>query len=235
MKCVILAAGNGTRMRPLTLAVPKAMLPIGGKPIVGHILDALPEAITEAIIVIGYLGSQIRRHVTNRYRHMAARYVVQKEALGTYHALSLAAPFLGNERFLVVYADDLYGRSSLERCVKFPGHCVLVTEVPDPRRFGVVVIDGEGNIEDIEEKPDEPRSNLAYCGPAVLSADIFRYAPDMNKRGEYFLTDAIAKMIKDVPVGVVRADFWFPIGYPEDLEKAEKIISLSPHDGVHRA
>lgn len=232
---MILAAGKGTRMRPLTLTTPKAMLPIGGKPIMAYILDALPEAITEAIIVVGYLGNKIRRHVTDRYRHMSVRYVVQKEALGTYHALSLVAPFLGDERFLVVYADDLYGRSGLERCVKFPGHCVLVAEVSDPRRFGVVVLNKEGYIEDIEEKPEEPRSNLAYCGPAVLSSEIFRYAPPMNKRGEYFLTDAIAKMIKDMPVGAVRADFWFPIGYPEDLKKAEQIIFASSQGEVRFA
>lgn len=224
MQCVILAAGEGVRMRPLTLTTPKPLLTVLGKTLLEHTIDSLPREVSEVIIVVGYLGDKIRDHVKHEYGGRRITYVHQPKKLGTYDALAMAEPFLKDGLFLVLYADDLFGPLTYRRLVDAQGFAIVVQEVPNPERFGVVTLAPDGTVKDIEEKPEHPKSNLANCGPTALSREIFKHPAPLHAKGEHFLTDSVALLAKHHPVKAVRADWWLPIGYPEDLKKAEEFF-----------
>lgn len=225
MKCVILAAGEGIRMRPLTLDMPKPMLPIAGHPIVEYIIGAFPKEITEIIFVVGYFGEKIVQHFGDEYHGRKVQYVWQKKKLGTADALLLCKDLLQGERFLLMYADDLHAPQSIQDCLRHE-RSFLVMEHPDPRRFGVVSVDEHGNMTEIIEKPENPTSNLVSIGVMVLDSAIFQYEPELHTSGEYYLPTMINKMAKEYPVMTVRAQRWFPIATPEHLAEAEKHIHL---------
>ncbi len=225
MKCVILAAGEGIRMRPLTLDMPKPMLPIVGQPILEHIIAALPEEITEIIFVIGYLGDKIIQHFGNEYQGRKIQYVWQKKKLGTANALLLCKELLEDQRFLLMYADDLHASESISQCLLHE-RSFLVMEHSDPCRFGVVSVDENGNMTEIVEKPEHPTSNLVSIGVMVLDDKIFQYTPELHSSGEYYLPTMINQMAKEHLIATVKAEHWFPIATPEHLAEAEKHIHL---------
>ncbi|MEK7559958.1 MAG: sugar phosphate nucleotidyltransferase [Patescibacteria group bacterium] len=225
MKAVILAAGKGERMRPLTDKTPKPMIMLLGKPLLCHILKALPDEINEVVLVIGYLGEQIKKYFGDRFGRFNIKYIEQKEKLGTGHALHLCRDFVGSERFLMLFADDLHSKENLGKLLKRP-LSILVKQVQDPRRFGVVLIDKNNKVLEIEEKPENPRSNTASTGAAVLDARIFKYPLIQHPNGEFYITNSLTKLAIEHNIYAVEADFWIPIGYPEDLKKAEKILSF---------
>jgi NDP-sugar pyrophosphorylase family protein len=225
MKAVILAAGEGIRMRPLTLETPKPMLSIAGQPILEHIIALFPKEITDIVCVVGYLGNKIIEHFGNEYQERKMQYVWQEKKLGTADALLRCKDILKNERFLLMYADDLHTPESIEQCLQYE-RSFLVMEHPDPRRFGVVSVDEQGNMKEIIEKPENPASNLVSIGVMVLDGSIFYYEPDLHPSGEWYLPTMINKMAKDYPISLVRAQHWFPIATPEHLAEAEKHIHL---------
>ena len=227
MKAVILAAGEGVRMRPLTNDKPKQLVEVAGKPILDHILEALPPEITELILVIGYRGGQIRAHYRSEYRGRPIAYVTQAEKKGTMHALRLCESYLKErERFLVMYADDLHGAGGLAACVASPALALSVLSVEDPRRFGVVETNAEGRIVDLVEKPEEPRSNLISSGVFVLDTSVFRYKAKRLLNGEEYLAETVAAMIRDGHIFyAVPSSLWIPIGYPEDITRAELLLT----------
>ncbi len=224
MRAVVLAAGEGIRMRPLTLETPKPMLKLLGKPLLEHLLAVLPEEIEEIIIVHGYLGRKIQEYFGDKYGRFGFEYVEQRENKGTFEALTLCDSLLKGERFLSLYADDLHAREDLKQLLEYP-LSVLVKEVEHPERFGVATLGEDGSIQEIIEKPLRPRSNFVLTGPAVLDYSIFSYHPKVHESGERYLADAIGELAKKSPVKAVEASFWFPIGYPEDLKHAEILLS----------
>lgn len=225
MKCIILAAGEGTRMRPLTLKTPKPLLEVLGKPLIEYHFGSLPPEIHEVAVVIGYLGEQIQEHLGKEFRGKKISYILQKEYLGTFHAVELAKNFVGDQDFLVIYADDLVSPKSIKECIKKGSLCMLLSPVDRPERFGIVVLNPDGTVKELEEKPKNPKSNLANCGPCVLNKKIFDFPPPPSHKNEYFLTDSIALMMKaGHRIKSVIADWWMPIGYPEDLKKAEEFL-----------
>ena len=223
MKAVILAAGEGVRMRPLTNNCPKPMIKILGKPLLHHIIEALPDEVNELILVVGYLGDQIEKYFGKQFGRFKIKYVRQKEKLGTGHALHLCKKFLGREKFLMLYADDLQSKTDLTDLLKHP-LALLVRRVKDPRRFGVVTADKKGRILEIVEKPEHPVSNLASTGVKVLDSRIFKYPLVQHPNGEYYITYPLAQLAKEHEMMAVKASFWLPIGYPEDIKKAEKVL-----------
>lgn len=223
MKAVLLAAGEGVRMRPLTNTKPKPMLEVLGRPLLHHILDFLPDKIDEVILVVGYMANQIKSYVGESFGRFSIHYVEQKEKLGTGHALHLCRDLLGENRFLMLYADDLQSKEDLTRCLNHP-LSLLVKEVEDPRRFGVVFIDAQGKVLEIVEKPENPSSNLVSTGAQVLDSRVFNYPLVQHPNGEYYVTDLLAQLAKEHAIKAVKADFWLPIGYPEDLKKAEEAL-----------
>ncbi len=225
MKAIILAAGEGKRMRPLTLHRPKPMLPVLGKPILHHLVDALPSEITELIFVIGYQGEQIQKYFGNSFSGRPVTYVWQKQMLGNAHALGLCRYLLAqNERFLLLFGDDLHSPKALKKLLRHE-RGVLVSQHPDPSRFGVYEVDAHGRVIGLEEKPQHPKSNLVAVGVYLLDTKIFNYEAPLNHVGEHYLTDQIIQLVKDHEFVVETTDFWHPIGFPDDLCAAEKLLS----------
>jgi len=223
MRAVILAAGEGLRMRPLTENKPKPMVEILGKPLLHHIFDSLPDEIDEIILVTGYLEDKIKAYFGENFEEKKIKYIHQPKKLGTAQALWLARSLLADERFLMLYADDLQSKTDIQKCLEYP-LSIMVKEVEDPRRFGVIVADDRGKVLDLIEKPISPPSNLASTGVKVLNSKIFNYPAKQHPNGEYYITDSLAQMVRDYEMIAVRADFWLPIGYPEDIQKAEEIL-----------
>lgn len=224
MKAVILAAGEGKRLRPLTFGKPKQLIEALGKPLIQYIWEALPDAVDEVVIVIGYRGQMIREFLGDEYMGKRVTYIEQPEPLGTAYALKLCRSHLEHEgRFFLIYGDDIQVRSSFEKCLAHDS-ALLASPVEDPRRFGVVVVDENGVISDIEEKPENPKTNLAVAGAYLLTPQIFDYDTEQLLNGEYYLTDMIAAYIKDRPVQMVESDLWIPIGFPDDITRAEQLL-----------
>lgn len=212
-------------MRPLTLETSKPLLKVGGKPILEHIVSRLPDAVNELVLVIGYMGDRIKDYCGDNFLGKQTQYVWQEKPLGTYHALKLCESLIGkDERFFVLCADDIHGKKGIENCL---GHkyALVVAEVEDPRKFGVVRLNSDSSIAEITEKPENPSSNLVSTGILLLDSEIFKYRADPHPNGEYYLTDALSKMLKDGhKLFAVKSTMWLPIGYPEDIKKAEEAL-----------
>lgn len=224
MQCVILAAGKGTRLRPLTETIPKPLVKVAGKTLLDHIVGALPSAIDELIIVTGYLEDQIKKHCGEFFHNRRVTYVHQEEQKGTAHALWLCKDKL-HGRFLFMFADDLHGPQDIARATSYT-RSMLTYTTDTPEKFGIVVRNPDGTLAEMIEKPDHPPSNLASTGVMVLDEHIFKYNPyAVETKGEYYLTDVIREYAKDYPIAVVEQQLWIPIGYPEDIIKAENILA----------
>ena len=218
MKAVILCAGEGTRMRPLTFTIPKQLLKVGDKAVLEHIFHELPDQIDEVILVVKYLAGQIQDYFGEEFLGKKIHYVTQvSKDYGTWIGLNEAKHLLGKEKFLVLLGDDILDKESIESCLEHD-FSVLVKEVEDPRRFGVVLANEHGKILDFIEKPEEQISNLANTGVQVLDYRIFNYPARQHKNGEYYLTDSVARLAKDHDVFIKLAKSWISMATPEDLE-----------------
>ena len=222
MQCVILAAGLGTRMRPLTEERPKPLIKVCGKPLLQHIIEALPPGIDEIIIVVGYKAEMIREYFGEEFLGRKVTYVTQEKQEGTAKALWLCKDLLKG-RFLFMFADDIHGKEDVARAVSYK-RSLLVSPVDNPERFGVVVRNPDGTLAMIIEKPKHAPSNYASTGAMVLDTEIFNYEPQAPVNGEYYLTEVIERYAETHPIAVVEEKSWIPIGYPEDITKAETIL-----------
>ncbi len=224
MQCVILAAGKGTRLRPLTDTIPKPLVKVAGKTLLDHIVEVLPSAIDELIIVTGYLEDKIKEHCGTEFHGKKVTYVHQAEQRGTAHALWLCKDLLRG-RFLFMFADDLHGVTDIARVTSYT-RAMLTLTTDTPEKFGIVVRHPDGTLAEMIEKPEHPPSNLASTGVMVLDEHIFKYDPyAVETKGEYYLTDVLREYAKEYPIAVVEQSLWIPIGYPEDIEKAERILA----------
>ena len=203
MKAIILLAGLGTRLRPHTYSKSKPLVPVAGKPVLGHILDSLDGLqIDETIFIVGYLSEQIEKYVAEHYPKMRARYVEQNEMKGQAHAIRLAKDFIDQE-VLIIFGDTIW-ETDFARLARVQGDGLIYTkEVPDPRRFGVALLKG-GFVTKFVEKPATPVSNLAVVGvyyfrnwQRLLSALDALIERNIQTKGEYFLADAMQLMIED--------------------------------------
>lgn len=223
MKAVIMAAGEGKRMRPLTLERPKPLIEVAGKPLIEHVLDALPPEVDEIIVVLGYKGDMIRERLGDSYKGRPLRYVHQWMQAGTAHALSLARPFLDG-RFLLLNADDILGREAIEEALSHP-LSIMAVRHDEPHKFGVIKTREDGTMESIVEKPEEFIGNLVSTGAMVLDDRLFGYESAKHEAsGEYFMTHPLGLMAKDHPIVVVEQPLYIPVGYPEDIQKAEALL-----------
>lgn len=211
-------------MQPLTFERPKPLLEVLGKPLIDHMIEALPSEVDELVIVVGYMGDMIREHIGAEWKGKPVIYIEQKEQNGPAKALHLIRPCLSEgERFFFLFADDIYDKKGFASMLKHP-RAILVAPVEHPERFGIVLMDGENRILDIEEKPEKPKSDLALTGAYLFDTHIFEYELQPHSNGEYFLPPIMLPMSKDHPLFVEMASLWIPIGYPEDLKKAEEIL-----------
>ncbi|ATU09261.1 bifunctional sugar-1-phosphate nucleotidylyltransferase/acetyltransferase [Methanohalophilus portucalensis] len=229
MKAVILAAGQGTRMRPLTDRRPKVMLPIGNKPILEHIIDeAMAAGIREFVIVTGYMEDCIKDYFGDgSQKNVSIDYVLQEEQNGTGHAIGCAEEYV-DDRFIVLNGDMLISSVQIKNLIDRAEDAVLtVKEVENPCNFGVVCTAGE-KVTQIVEKPENPPTNLANAGIYLFPRSIFDYihrTPE-SPRGEIEITDSIQMLIDSgAIVGYeVFRDAWIDIGRPWDLLTANKHV-----------
>jgi UDP-N-acetylglucosamine diphosphorylase/glucosamine-1-phosphate N-acetyltransferase len=221
MQTVILAAGEGTRMRPLTAATPKPMLPVADRPLVAHTADAAVAAgVDELIFVVGYHGEQVREYFGQEYRGVPVSYAVQEEQLGTAHAVQAAREHLEGA-FAVLNGDDLYDQESLATLLS-GGPAVGTHEVENPRAYGVFELDGE-TVTGIVEKPDDPPSNRINVGAYVFPAAARDWLDvPLSERGEHEITDVLERTIDETTVRTVSIDRWLGVGRPWELLEANE-------------
>lgn len=226
MKAVILAAGLGTRMRPLTDTTPKPLLLVNGKPIIERIIAAFPEEVHEVVVVVGYKGDQIKNFLGGNFLGKKITCRIQDDpASGTFNALKLCEDQLKSEKnFFVFYSDDLIDPETLREMMSYELAAVVSTS-ETPQKFGVATLDSEGNIKEIVEKPENPPSNTILANGLLLDNRIFDYEPRTQEGKERYLSYALSRMVKDYKVKAVFAKFWFPVGTPEDLARANQLLS----------
>lgn len=222
MQAIILAAGKGTRMRPLTYDIPKPMLPVLEKPILEYTLSFLPKEIDEVIFVVNYLGDHIQKYFGNKFGGRRITYVKQETLNGTGGAVHCCKDLI-RENFLVLMGDDLYHRNDLIEMIEFP-FAILALEVDDCSKFGVFKIDKNQHLVDIIEKPKEGGKGLANIGAYVLNKKFFDYPLVSVSKTEFGLPQTLALMAQDENIKILTARDWFPIGNPEDLGKAEEAV-----------
>ena len=218
---VVLAAGEGTRLRPLTHNRPKPMLPAANQPILQHVLDALVEAgMDRIIIVVGYRRDRVQEYFGPHYRDVPVEYVKQEKQLGSGHAL-LQVRRAVDGPVLVVNGDQLVGAAGISRVAQAfgdGGTVVGVVERADASRYGVVELDGQ-QVSALIEKPDRGDYRLLNAGVYAFDEEIFDVIEETPLRdGELFLPDVIGRQIDSRAVRAVRLEgLWADATYPWDL------------------
>ncbi len=230
MLAVILGAGEGTRMRPLTYTRPKVMLPVRGIPIIEHIVNSCVEArIKRVIIVTGYQGEVVRSHFDEAQHGAQIEYVTQEKQRGTADAISQVKDLI-DERFLALNGDSLISPLTLKSLAKTQQDSAVVIaakRVKEPTHYGIIDVAGDTVLK-IVEKPNKPASDLANLGIYAFKPMIFDAIAQIHTsaRGEYEITDAIQLMIKEghkVRYLDVREE-WIDIGRPWDLLYANELL-----------
>ena len=231
-KAVVLCAGEGTRLRPLTFSRPKHLLPVAGRPLLGWALQALAEAgIDEVGLVVGHRPEAIQRYVGDGAAWgLEVTYLTQPKPLGLAHAVDSARDFIGSDDFLLYLGDNLLegGVAPLAEffAARRPAAALFVKAVADPRAFGVVVTEGE-RVRSLLEKPQNPPSNLAIVGAYAFSQAIMtaiRETPP-SARGEYEITDAIQRLVStgQEVLALPVQGFWEDAGRPAELLLANRL------------
>jgi UDP-N-acetylglucosamine diphosphorylase/glucosamine-1-phosphate N-acetyltransferase len=221
MQTVILAAGQGTRMRPLTDSVPKPMLPVGSRPLVAHTADAAVDAgASELIIVVGYEADAVREFFGAEYRGVPITFAEQDKQRGTADAVRAARPYLDGP-FAVLNGDNLYEPADIETLFDTaPG--IAAIRVDEPSNYGVLSTDGT-QVTEVVEKPANPPSNLANAGAYAFPAEAKAWLDvDESDRGEYELTDVVSRTIDETDVTAVELDRWLDVGRPWELLEANE-------------
>ena len=223
MRAVILAAGEGLRLRPFTLTRPKVMLPVAGRPILEYVVEALKEnGITDIHMVIGYQRERIQSYFENGRRFgVSITYAVQPKQLGTAHALLQARQGGAEGPVLVLPGDNLVEpdtlRALLERSDK-DANAMVVTFSPNPSKYGVVKMDG-GLVQGITEKPAASASDLINTGIYLFSPKVFELAEWSVRASRFDLTDVLQALIErgEKIQGVEIEGHWLDIVYPWDI------------------
>jgi len=222
MKGVVLAAGKGTRLYPVTKVVAKPLLPLANRLTMEYAFDQFRSCgVSEVCVVVGVDNEpQMRETLGDGSAFgMSLSYAVQTEPKGLAHATLSARPFVGDEEFVLYLGDAIYGESLAPFVEQFrasgAANLNLVKAVDDPRRFGVAEVEG-GVIVRVVEKPAEPKSDLAMAGFYVFGPQIWDVMPHVkpSARGEYEITDAIQELINrghKVVAGVYEGE-WFDTG-----------------------
>ena len=222
MKAIILAAGKGVRMRPLTYETPKSLIKIKGKPVIEHIFESLPSDISEVIVVVKHLGDRIKEYLGDEFKGRRVTFVEGSEK-GTAYSFLAAKPHLAGE-FLVLYGDEFPQSEDVRRCLK-QGLSAITFTSHNPKLHGMASLRSDGTIAEIVEKPENFEGKMAVGGIMVLNEKIFNYSPYPNSKGEYYLTSLLNQFIKDHRVmAVPSSNFIGDITTPADLERVEKLI-----------
>ncbi|WP_348611630.1 UTP--glucose-1-phosphate uridylyltransferase AglF [Halobaculum rarum] len=235
MQAVVLAAGEGTRLRPLTEDKPKGMVEVDGAPILTHCFDNLVElGASELIVVVGYMKEKIIQHYGDEYEGVPITYAHQREQNGLAHALLTVEEHIDDD-FMLILGDNVF-EANLQDVVRRQAEdradaAFLVEEVPmeEASRYGVCDTNKYGEIVDVVEKPDDPPSNLVMTGFYTFTPAIFHacHLVQPSDRGEYEISDAVGLLLESGrTIDAIPLDGWrMDIGYPEDRDEAERRLS----------
>jgi len=235
VKALILAAGRGTRLKPLTNTVPKHLLPAGNKPILFHVLDYIKEAcIKDVGIVVSPDSAPYIEEAIGTSSGWGGKitFIVQPEPLGLAHAVKVAQGFLGDSPFLMLLGDNLIQEGIKDFLGDFHASnsdaSILLKKVPDPEAFGVAELDSSGKVVHLVEKPKKPKSNLAVIGFYLFTAEIHKAIAQTKPswRGELEITDAIQKLLemgKEVKSHLLKG-WWLDIGSNNGLIEANRVV-----------
>ncbi|MFP8951840.1 UTP--glucose-1-phosphate uridylyltransferase AglF [Natrialbaceae archaeon A-arb3/5] len=234
MQAVVLAAGKGTRLRPLTEDKPKVLVEVDGTPLIEDVFDNLLEiGVTDLVVVVGYQKEKIIERYGDEYEGVPITYAHQREQLGLAHAILQAEPHIDDD-FVLMLGDNVF-RGNLGDVINRQREdradaAFLVEEVPyeEASRYGVLDTNEYGEIVEVVEKPDDPPSNLVMTGFYTFTPAIFHacHLVQPSNRGEYELPDAIDLLIQSGrTIDAIRMDGWrIDVGYPEDRDEAEARI-----------
>lgn len=224
MQAVILAAGLGLRLRPFTETHPKGLVPIAGSPLLLRTLQSLPDSITEIIVVTGWLGDQIEATLGTAYQGRVIRYVRQTPLDGTGSALHHARTLL-HDTFLVVNGDDIYTKEDLAKLAASPTWAMLANTTTKPLA-GALTVDASGAVTGLVNDQSE-NEKWINCGAYVTDTHFFDLpliGIPVRDKTEYSLPHTLIQDPVERPVRLVAATLWLPVGTPEELAKAEKIL-----------
>ena len=225
MQTVVLAAGKGTRMRPLTVATPKPMVSAAGRPLLEHTLDRAADAgASRFIVVVGYEAQQVREHFGDSHRGVDIKYATQTEQRGTADAVRAAATHLDDAPFVVLNGDAIYDTESLATLYD-SGPAVGSYRVDNPSNYGVLQLDTDDDtrVTGVIEKPANPDSNLINTGSYVLPASATDHLDvSTSERGELELTDVLEAVCAETTVTAVPFDRWLDVGRPWELLAANE-------------
>ncbi len=244
MKALILAGGKGTRLRPLTYAMAKQLVPIANKPILHYAMDGLYQGGIRqfGIIISPETGESIKQSLKHwketqaqnlkNDHDISIEFIVQDEPAGLAHAVKIAQPYLGNSPFIMYLGDNLINSDLRALIEKFQNdQCetsLLLKPVTNPSSFGVAELDADQNIIRLIEKPKNPPSNLALVGVYLFTSAIFDAINQIqpSARGELEITDAIQKLIeqgKQVK-SQIHPGWWLDTGKKDDMLTANQTV-----------
>ena len=245
MKALVLSGGSGTRLRPITHTSAKQLLPVANKPVLFYGLEAIVEAgVTEVGIVVGDTAPAIEAAVGDGSAFgFHATYIKQDAPLGLAHAVLVAREFLGDDDFVMYLGDNFIvgGITGLidEFRAARPDTQIMLTRVSNPRAFGVAELDANGRVVRLEEKPREPKSDLALVGVYMFTPTVHEAVAALKPswRGELEITEAIQWLLdagREVRSTVITG-YWKDTGNVDDMLEVNRLVleTIEPRlDGV---
>lgn len=236
IKAIILAAGKGTRLKPLTDNIPKPLVKINHISILEYILDTLIKLnITEIALIVSYKKEIIQKQITNKYKTANITYITQEQPLGTSHATLQTKDFIKDLDFISINGDVIYDINILKKLIKHPNSNVLaLKEITEPRKAAAVTI--KGNLtENIQELEKHEMEQLMQKQKAYGTIGIYKFSPEIfkaiqqtthSKRNEYEIPDAIKILINQKKVHyTLNPEYWLGIEDLNNLEEAKKWYS----------
>ncbi|HUD77794.1 MAG TPA: glucose-1-phosphate thymidylyltransferase [Streptosporangiaceae bacterium] len=243
MKALVLAGGSGTRLRPITHTSAKQLVPVANKPVLYYGLEAIADAgITDVGIVVGETAAAIQDAVGDGSAWgLKVTYIRQEAPLGLAHAVLISRDYLGDDPFVMWLGDSfllggIRGLTEQFRASQ-PDALVMLTPVADPGRFGVAELDEAGTLIGLEEKPSQPKSNLALVGIFMFSPAVHDVVPGLTPswRGELEITEAIQALIDTgrMVQSVVISGFWHDTGNVTDMLEVNRLVLEGLEPAIH--
>jgi glucose-1-phosphate thymidylyltransferase len=243
VKALVLAGGAGTRLRPITHTSAKQLVPVANKPVLFYGLEAIAAAgITELGIVVGDTQAEIEAAVGDGSAFgLEVTYLRQERPLGLAHAVLIARNYLGDDDFVMYLGDNFIVGGIDDVVAGFardrPAARIMLTEVGDPRQFGVAELDGAGRVVGLEEKPRLPKSDLALVGVYLFTPAIHEAVADLKPswRDELEITDAIQWLIDrgHRVESTVITGYWKDTGNVTDMLEVNRLVLESLEPGTH--
>lgn len=224
VKAIILAAGKGERMMPLTQDTPKPLLKIAGKTVLDHIFEAFPPEIDAAVIVVRYLGDKIRAYCGDNFHGRKIQYAEGSEKGNAFSFLAAHSFVRSDERIIILYADEIPSAENIAKCLTHQ-YSWLCKKTTRPQAAGVAKFSQTGEtIEEIIEKSPNPPSDIAAIGLMVMSGKVFEYEPQQHANGEYYLTGLLNQFLKEEKVHAVITEGSRSLTKPDDIPIIEKFL-----------